>query len=63
MTRPHLSFPSGRNVFDRKLILGLQVPDRVGHGGLILIGVGQGQVREINLDRTLRSRSTEWSLP
>ena len=56
-------FPSEGNVFDRKLILGLQLPDRVGHGGLILIGVGQRQVREINLDRTLASKSTEWSLP
>src|SRR5262245_34188554 len=41
-------FPSGRNVFDLELILGLQLPDRVTHGGLILFGVGQGQVRAIN---------------
>src|SRR5687767_2594774 len=46
-------FPSGSNVFDLELILGLQLPDRVGHGRLILFGVGKGQVRAINLDRTL----------
>jgi hypothetical protein len=46
-------FPSGRNVFDLELILGLQLPDRVGLSELILFGVGKGQARAIHLDGTL----------
>ena len=46
-------FPSGRNVLDLKPILGLQLPDRVGHCGLILFGVGKGQVQAIDPGRTL----------
>src|SRR5437879_12217051 len=45
-------FPSGRNVVDLKPILGLQVPDRVGHCGLILFEVGTGKVGAIALGWT-----------
>src|SRR5207244_7180428 len=52
LARPPSVFPSGRNVLDLEPILGLQLPDRVGHCGLILFGVGKRQVRTIDLGRT-----------
>ena len=46
-------FPSRRTVLDLELILGLQLPDHVGHCGLMMFGVRKSEFRAIDLDRTL----------